>query len=76
MQTSLDRVRVELVTDAGFDDAERRALLDALNTKVAGEIQFEVQPMDEIAQAVPGKFKFVVSELPRAEAAALSEGGA
>ncbi len=63
VQTSHERVRVELVVDAAFDEVERRALLDALDGKVDRELQFDLQVMDEIRQATPGKFKFVVSEL-------------
>lgn len=64
VQQSLERVLVELMIDDAFNDAERRALLDALETKVARELVFDVKVMDEIRQAEPGKFKFVVSELP------------
>jgi phenylacetate-CoA ligase len=68
IQESLDAVTVELVVDSTFDQAEKASLLEAMERKVGGRLTFHLQVVKEIRQETPGKYKFVVSRLPRAEA--------
>ena len=63
VQEDIKTVIVELVTTAEFDQAERRALLSALEHKVEYRLRFEIRTVDDIVQETPGKFKFVVSRL-------------
>lgn len=62
-QEDYHRVIVELLVTEEFDQAERKALLDALGRKVEHELNFELKLVDEIVQDTPGKFKFVVSRV-------------
>jgi phenylacetate-CoA ligase len=65
IQEDFHHVTIELVVTAEFDQAERKALLDALQEKVQHQLDFELRIVDAIVQQSPGKFKFVVSRCER-----------
>jgi phenylacetate-CoA ligase len=63
IQEDLGSVVVELLVDSQFDQAERDAMVSALERKVDGKLAFKLCFPDDIRQDTPGKFKFVVSRL-------------
>jgi len=63
IQEGFDTVTVEVVAAREFDQAERTAVLDAMERKVDHKVAFNFKIVDDIVQETPGKFKFVVSKL-------------
>ena len=63
VQEDIHTVTVELVATAEFDEAERTALLGALERKVEHKLSFVFKLVNDIVQETLGKFRFVVSRL-------------
>jgi phenylacetate-CoA ligase len=64
VQEALDRIRVRYVPAPGFNTESARVLVAQLRDRL-GEMDVTLEPVDRIPRTANGKFRAVVSELPR-----------
>lgn len=67
VQQSRDRLLLRVVTTSAFSEHDRRSLIARALARLGNGIQVEVERVDSIARSNSGKFKAVVSLLPRDE---------
>ena len=68
IQESLNRIRVKVVPAPGFEPATRVDIARRVQQRL-GQVEVIVEPVDQIPRTAAGKFKAVVSYVPRQEAA-------
>jgi phenylacetate-CoA ligase len=66
-QPSRDRLVVRVVKDSAFGDADERALLANARERLGRTIDISLAFVDHIDRTATGKFRFVVSQVPREE---------
>lgn len=62
IQETLDRFRIMVVPDAGFDDADETEMIQRMRQRL-GDVAVEVVRVERIPRTATGKFQAVVSEL-------------
>jgi phenylacetate-CoA ligase len=65
VQESLERIRVKVVTSAGFNQADVDNIIGRVQQRVGTDIEVVVEPVDSIPRTKAGKFKAVVSLLQK-----------
>jgi phenylacetate-CoA ligase len=65
VQEALDRLRVRYVPDAAFSSETEAALRSAIRQRV-GEMELILEPVTRIPRTANGKFRAVISEIPKA----------
>ncbi len=65
IQEVIDSVRVLLVPEAGFTDLDRMQLEKNLHDRLGSEMEIEFEFLRQIPRGPNGKFRAVVSRLPR-----------
>jgi len=65
VQTSLDLVRLEIVTGDEFEDADAEALKSELGLRLGNEVRIEVARVERIPRTGRGKLRTVVSPFGR-----------
>jgi len=67
IQHALDRMEVQIVPDAGWNEAARNAVVAGLHARLGEALKVELHMLDEIPPEVSGKHRYVVSHVPLAE---------
>ena len=65
VQPALDRLRLKIVRDHGYDSEDERQLLRDLRSFLGDEIAIELEYVEEIARDANGKFRQVISHIAR-----------
>lgn len=65
VQKSLERITVKVVTAPGFSADDARDIVTRMRQRLGGAVQVEVEVVDRIPRTKAGKFKAVISLLPR-----------
>jgi phenylacetate-CoA ligase len=68
IQESPSRIRVRLVVDPGFGETERAIIRQRLEERL-GPVEVYLEPVDRIERTERGKFRAVISHVPRNSAA-------
>lgn len=68
VQHAVDRMEVQIVADAGWNEAAREAVVTGLHARLGDALKVEVRMLDAIAPETSGKHRYVVSHVPLAEA--------
>jgi len=63
IQESLERIRVLLVPDEGYDPAMAQKLVGNLRAKLGGEVTIDIQLVASIPRGPNGKFRSVISNV-------------
>jgi phenylacetate-CoA ligase len=64
VQHALDRMEVQIVPDASWNDVARNAVVSGLQARLGASLQVELRLMDDIPPEASGKFRYVVSHVP------------
>lgn len=67
VQHALDRMEVQIVPDAGWNDGSRHAVVAGLQARLGEALKVELRILDDIAPEASGKHRYVVSHVPLAE---------
>ncbi len=67
IQHALDRMEVQIVPDANWNDTARHAVVAGLQARLGAALQVELRLLDEIPPEASGKHRYVVSHVPLAE---------
>lgn len=67
IQHAADRMEVQIVPDAGWNEAARHAVADGLRARLGESLKLELRMLDEIPPEASGKHRYVVSHVPLAE---------
>ena len=65
IQEALDRIRVKIVPVNGFGTADEQDIVARIQQRLGATVQVIVEPVDSIPRTASGKFKAVISLLPR-----------
>lgn len=65
IQESLDRTRVQLVTDDHFDHGRLATIEQGIMERLGADVRVEIELVDEIPSEASGKFRYVVSNVGR-----------
>jgi phenylacetate-CoA ligase len=65
IQEDLRRIRVKVVTTAGFNEADTQDIIGRVKQRLGAEVAVIVEPVTDIPRTKAGKFQAVVSLLPR-----------
>jgi phenylacetate-CoA ligase len=68
VQHALDRMEVQIVPDADWNEAARDAVVAGLRARLGDALQVDLRMLDEIPPEASGKHRYVVSHVPLAEA--------
>ena len=68
IQHALDRMEVQVVPGAGWNEAARDAVVAGLRARLGDALQVDLRMLDEIAPEASGKHRYVVSHVSLAEA--------
>jgi phenylacetate-CoA ligase len=68
IQHALDRMEVQIVPEANWNEAARDAVVAGLCARLGDALQVDLRMLDEIAPEASGKHRYVVSHVPLAEA--------
>jgi len=68
IQHALDRMEVQIVPNAGWNDAAHAAVVAGLRARLGDALHVEVRRLDEIPPEASGKHRYVVSHVPLADA--------
>jgi phenylacetate-CoA ligase len=68
VQHAVDRMEVQIVADAGWNEAAREAVVTGLHARLGDALKVEVRMLDAIAPETSGKHRYVVSHVPLADA--------
>lgn len=68
IQHALDRMEVQIVPNAGWNEAAHAAVVAGLRARLGDALQVEVRRLDEIPPEASGKHRYVVSRVPLAGA--------
>lgn len=66
IQHALDRMEVQIVPDARWNEAARHAVVAGLQARLGEALQVELRLLDEIPPEASGKYRYVVSHVPLA----------
>ena len=64
VQESLDRTRVSIVPEAGFDPGVRATIADGIKARLGREVTVDVEVVDALAAERSGKHRYVKSMVP------------
>ncbi|TRZ51239.1 MAG: phenylacetate--CoA ligase family protein [Dehalococcoidia bacterium] len=64
IQESIDNVTVKVVPRLGYSEKDSKRLLEEFNKRLGGDMNVEIQFVDEIPREKNGKFKAVISKVP------------
>ena len=67
IQHALDRMEVQIVPDANWNETARNAVVVGLQARLGETLQVELRLLDEIPPEASGKHRYVVSHVPLAE---------
>jgi len=67
IQHALDRMEVQIVADARWNEAARNAVVAGLHARLGEALKVELRMLDEIPPEASGKHRYVVSHVPLAE---------
>jgi phenylacetate-CoA ligase len=67
LQPSRGRLIIRVVKDPAFSEGDRKALIDNARERLGRSIDIVVDFVDSIERTKTGKFRFIVSEVPREE---------
>jgi phenylacetate-CoA ligase len=67
-QHALDRMEVQIVPNAGWNEAAHAAVVAGLRARLGDALHVEVRMLDEILPEASGKHRYVVSHVPLAGA--------
>ena len=70
VQRALDRIEVQIVPAAGWDDAGAHAVVAGMQARLGDDVAVEVRLLEDIPPERSGKHRYVVSEVPLAAALA------
>ena len=68
IQHALDRMEVQIVPDANWNETARNAVIAGLQARLGETLKVELRLLDEIPPEASGKHRYVVSHVPLAEA--------
>ncbi|HWR76840.1 MAG TPA: phenylacetate--CoA ligase family protein [Thiobacillus sp.] len=68
IQHALDRMEVQIVPDADWNEAARGAVVAGLRARLGDALQVDLRMLDDIPPEASGKHRYVVSHVPLAEA--------
>ncbi len=68
IQHALDRMEVLIVPDTSWDETGRNAVVAGLQDRLGEALKVELHLLDDIPPEASGKYRFVVSHVPVAEA--------
>lgn len=68
IQHALDRMEVQIVPNAGWNDAAHAAVVAGLRARLGDALHVELRMLDEIPPEASGKHRYVVSHVPLAGA--------
>jgi phenylacetate-CoA ligase len=67
IQHAIDRMEVQIVPDASWNEAGRQAVVAGLHARLGEALKVELRLLDEIPPEASGKHRYVVSHVPLAE---------
>ena len=67
IQHALDRMEVQIVPAAGWNEAARNAVVAGLRARLGEALSVELRMLDDIPPEASGKHRYVVSHVPLAE---------
>ncbi|MHB1187359.1 phenylacetate--CoA ligase family protein [Thiobacillus sp.] len=67
IQHALDRMEVQIVPDANWNEAARHAVVAGLHARLGEALEVELRLLDEIPPEASGKHRYVVSHVPLAD---------
>jgi phenylacetate-CoA ligase len=67
IQHALDRMEVQIVPDAGWNEAARDAVVAGLHARLGETLKVELRMLDDIPPEASGKHRYVVSHVQLAE---------
>jgi phenylacetate-CoA ligase len=67
IQHALDRMEVQIVPDASWNETARHAVVAGLQARLGEALNVELRLLDEIPPEASGKHRYVVSHVPLAE---------
>ena len=67
IQHALDRMEVQIVPDAHWNEAARAAVVAGLRARLGDALQVELRMLDDIPPEASGKHRYVVSHVPLAD---------
>jgi len=67
IQHALDRMEVQIVPDANWNETARNAVIAGLQARLGETLKVELRLLDEIPPEASGKHRYVVSHVPLAE---------
>lgn len=68
IQHALDHMEVQIVPDASWNEAARNTMVTGLQARLGETLRVELRLLDEIPPEASGKYRYVVSHVPLAEA--------
>jgi phenylacetate-CoA ligase len=68
IQHALDRMEVQIVSDANWNEAARNAVVAGLRARLGETLKVDLCMLDEIPPEASGKHRYVVSHVPLSEA--------
>jgi phenylacetate-CoA ligase len=67
VQHSIERMEVQIVPDARWNEAARNAVVAGLHARLGEALKVELRMLDEIPPEASGKHRYVVSHVPLAD---------
>jgi phenylacetate-CoA ligase len=67
IQHALDRMEVQIVPDANWDETAHQAVVAGLQARLGEALKVELRLLDDIPPEASGKHRYVVSHVPLAE---------
>ncbi len=67
IQHALDRMEVQIVPDAGWNEAARHAVVNGLKARLGEALKVELRMLHDIPPEASGKHRYVVSHVPLAD---------
>jgi phenylacetate-CoA ligase len=67
VQERLDLIRVRVIADRGFNEADERLIRDIIGTRRLGPVRIEIERVSELERTPAGKVRRVIRRLPALE---------
>jgi phenylacetate-CoA ligase len=65
IQDALHHITIKIVKREGYSDADTQTLLDGFQERVGSDVVVDVEFVDDIPRTSSGKYRWVISQVPR-----------
>jgi len=64
IQEDREHIRIKIVTRSSYQDKDTSYLIEEMKKRVGGDMEVEIEFVDQIPRTKAGKFRWVISKVP------------